>query len=274
MAASVVTATHPADPDVLRTRILSALVMAPPALVAVWLGGWAFALLVAVACAVMCWEWHKMTLKGFGPSGWVAASGGAAASMLVLLDPQAALAVVAVTALVSAVLAGPARLSAGLGAVYAALPSVALVWLRQDQTAGLLSVVWLFLLVWGTDIGAYAAGRTIGGPLLMPVVSPKKTWAGLLGGMASAMLAGAGVAWWADLSAPLFIVFASAVLAVVAQAGDLLESWVKRRAGVKDSSNIIPGHGGVLDRVDGLLTAGLAVAIAALVAAKPVLLWS
>lgn len=258
----------------LRTRILSALVMAPPALMAVWLGGWAFALLVAVACAIMCWEWHKMTLKGFGPSGWVAALGGAAASLLVLLDPRAALAVAVITALVSAFLAGPARVSAGLGALYAALPSIALVWLRQDQAAGLLTVIWLFLLVWGTDIGAYAAGRTIGGPLLMPVVSPKKTWAGLLGGMASAMLAGAGMVWWADLSAPVFIVVASAVLAVVAQAGDLLESWVKRRAGVKDSSNIIPGHGGVLDRVDGLLTAGLAVAIAALVAAKPLLLWS
>lgn len=259
----------------LRTRILSALVMAPPALVAVWLGGVAFALLVAAACAVMCWEWHKMTLKGFGPSGWVAALGGAAASLSVLHDPLAAVAVAVITALVSAILAGPTvRVSTGLGAVYATLPSVALVWLRQDQASGLPTVIWLFLLVWGTDIGAYAAGRTIGGPLLMPAISPKKTWAGLLGGMACAMLAGAGVAWWADLSAPVFIVFISAMLAVVAQAGDLLESWVKRRAGVKDSSNIIPGHGGVLDRVDGLLAAGLVVAVAALAAAKPLLLWS
>lgn len=131
----------------------------------------------------------------------------------------------------------------------------------------------MLLLVWATDIGAYASGRLIGGPLLMPVVSPKKTWAGLIGGVVSAGLVGLAVGLILSLPHPMVIMFISGALAVIAQAGDLLESWVKRRWGVKDSSNIIPGHGGVLDRVDGLLAAAAAVALASLVTGSAVLYW-
>lgn len=246
--------------------------MIPVALAAIWWGGYAFAVLVAVAGAVMVWEWDRMTGGTFAMGGRLAAGLVAIASLAALTWPVAALALV----LVAAVVAGRRAESEGAGrrlwalsgALYCGLPAVALVWLRGDDQSGLYLMLWLMMVVWATDIGAYAAGRTIGGPLLMPAVSPKKTWAGLLGGMASAALVGIGSALalpmgldWAVLAA------VSAALAVVAQAGDLLESWVKRRFGVKDSSNVIPGHGGVLDRVDGLLTAALVVAVFRLMAA-------
>lgn len=149
------------------------------------------------------------------------------------------------------------------GVPYIAVPVLALAWLRAD--AGYVPVFWLMAVVWGTDIGAYAAGRSIGGPLLAPRVSPKKTWSGLGGGVVAAFAVGAatgmalGTAW-----APLALV--SACLAVVAQAGDLAESAVKRHFGVKDASSLIPGHGGLLDRVDGIMTVAPAVVLLHLVA--------
>lgn len=255
----------------LRTRILSALVMAPPALLAIWLGGYAFAALAALAAAIMCWEWERMVAGRFALSGRVAALACAAAALLAVSHPVPALALVLASALASGLTAKSLWLAAA--PLYAGLPSAALVWLRGDPASGLETVLWLMLLVWATDIGAYAAGRLIGGPLLMPRVSPKKTWAGLAGGVVWAALVGAGAALWLGLPQPAAIVALSGFLAVIAQAGDLLESWVKRRWGVKDSSAVIPGHGGVMDRVDGLLAAGLAVALASLAGGGAVLYW-
>jgi phosphatidate cytidylyltransferase len=274
MAANAVSARR--APDVLRARVLSALVMAPPALLAVWWGGAAFALLVAAAAAVMCWEWETIVAKRFQWAGRISAVGCVAAVLLTDLLPIAALGVVA--AIAAAVWAltpgqGRAKLWSGFGPLYAGLPAIALVWLRGDGLIGRETMIWLMLLVWATDIGAYAAGRTIGGPKLLPRVSPKKTWAGLIGGMVSAGAVGAIVALILGQPHPVALAVGSAALAVVAQAGDLLESWVKRRWDVKDSSNIIPGHGGVLDRVDGLLAAALAVALAALASGTAVLQW-
>ena len=258
----------------LKTRILSALVLAPPALLAVWAGGFPFAALVALAAGLMCWEWHRMACGGFGPAGWVAATAAVATMPLALVEPRAALALVLFGALGSTALAPSGRRGwAWWGALYAALPSLAMVWLRADPTHGAALVGWLLLVVWATDSGAYAAGRLIGGPLLMPRVSPKKTWAGLLGGMASAALVGVGFAWAVGVAGLTWVALAGAVVAVVAQAGDLFESWVKRRWGVKDSSAIIPGHGGVMDRVDGLLAAALAVAALTLLTGKTILAW-
>lgn len=250
--------------------------MAPPALLAVWWGGAAFALLVAVAVAVMCWEWETIVAKRFTWAGRVSAVGCVAAVLLTGLLPMAAVAVVLATVAAVLVLTpgqGRAKLWSAIGPLYAGLPAVALVWLRGDELVGRETMIWLMLLVWATDIGAYAAGRTIGGPKLLPRVSPKKTWAGLVGGMVSAAVVGAVAALILGQPHPVALAVGSAVLAVVAQAGDLLESWVKRRWDVKDSSTIIPGHGGVLDRVDGLLAAALAVAMAGLASGTAVLQW-
>jgi phosphatidate cytidylyltransferase len=166
-----------------------------------------------------------------------------------------------------------ARLWAAFGPVYGGLPSVALVWLRADPAQGRTIIFWLLLVVWATDIGAYAFGRLIGGPLLLPAVSPKKTWAGLIGGALCAGVSGVGVGLTLGLAHPLVLMAGSGAMAVVAQAGDLAESWVKRRCGVKDSSNIIPGHGGVLDRVDGLLVVAVAVAALLLTGNEAALGW-
>ncbi|KTT76763.1 phosphatidate cytidylyltransferase [Sphingomonas endophytica] len=138
-----------------------------------------------------------------------------------------------------------------LGVVYCGLPVLALVVLRRHDDHGLLYAFWAMALVWACDIGAFFAGRSIGGPKLAPRLSPNKTWAGLIGGM---IAAGAlGLVLYDAAGLPLHLALCSPVLAVLAQMGDLYESWLKRRAGVKDSGNILPGHGGVLDRLDGLV---------------------
>lgn len=243
----------------LRQRILSALVLAPLALAAVWYGSWAFVLLASLAGGLLAWEWTRLCLGRFGAGGVVLGLMAVTVAVLGLTGPLWGLLVI-VTAAVAAPLAQSAAGRSNWwmvsGALYIGLPTLALVWLRSQ---GRETILWLLFLVWATDIGAYAAGRAFGGPKLLPRVSPKKTWAGLAGGVVSAGLVGAGVALATNLS-PWLLILVSAGLAVVAQAGDLAESSVKRHFGVKDSSSIIPGHGGVFDRLDGLLAAAPVVA--------------
>lgn len=137
------------------------------------------------------------------------------------------------------------------GFLYALVPALALLWIRDRAPQGLELLLWVFIVTWSTDIGAFFAGRAIGGPKLAPSISPNKTIAGLVGGMLSAALAGYAWAELTSLSAALFVL--APVFAVAAQAGDLFESGLKRRAGVKDSGSWLPGHGGALDRLDGLV---------------------
>ena len=244
-------------------RILSALVLAPLALAAVWFGSVSFAVLAAIAGVVAAWEWTRLCLGHFGAGGWVLAL---MTVVVTVLGPQFPLAAVAafvwagVTAPLVQTRAGRSPLWMAGGAFYIGLPLLALVWVRELDRATLL---WLLFVIWATDIGAYVAGRLIGGPKLLPSVSPKKTWAGLAGGVGSAALVGWAVAAYCTLNPPL-MAGVSAALGVLAQAGDLAESWVKRYFGVKDSSGIIPGHGGVLDRLDGLLATAPVVAAACL----------
>lgn len=139
-----------------------------------------------------------------------------------------------------------------LGVLYAGIPVLALIVIRrQIHGDGLVWTFWALALVWATDIGAYFAGRAIGGPKLWPAISPNKTWAGLIGGVFAASLL--AVALHFAVGLPLRLTLATPLLAVLAQGGDLYESWLKRRAGVKDSGKLLPGHGGVMDRLDGLV---------------------
>jgi phosphatidate cytidylyltransferase len=150
---------------------------------------------------------------------------------------------------------------AALGALYAGLPVVALVWLHRGDGAGPMAVLFLLLAVWATDTGAYFAGRLIGGPKLMVRISPNKTWSGLAGGMGAGGVVGAAFAMARpDLSLG-YMLLAGALLGAVAQGGDLLESALKREYGVKDASTLIPGHGGFMDRIDGLIAAVVVSAI-------------
>lgn len=241
----------------LKTRILSAMVMAPIALGAVWYGWPAFGILAAIAAAVMMWEWDHICRGRFGATGRAAAVTSFVAALMAASLPFSALGVVWVGTLAAAAFSRSGWLS--MGSLYVGLPVVALVWLRE--AGGASTVLWLLAVVWATDIGGYAFGRTIGGPKLAPRISPKKTWAGLLGGMLCAGIVGALLPLAFDLPPSLRVAAFATMLAVVAQLGDLFESSVKRRFGVKDSSTIIPGHGGVLDRVDGLIATAPVVAL-------------
>ena len=151
--------------------------------------------------------------------------------------------------------------------------TLALLWLRADPAVGLGNVLFVMLVVWASDIGAYMVGRLIGGPKLAPSISPGKTRSGAVGGLVSAMLIGLIAAEMTNGGAPLRAALEAGLLGIASQSGDLLESAIKRRAGVKDSGWILPGHGGLLDRLDGLLTAAPLAAIMALAAGQGMYLW-
>jgi phosphatidate cytidylyltransferase len=190
---------------------------------------------------------------------------------LAILSPWAAgpsfLALGLVLAAFVFVAAARRSLLGGAGALYVCVPMLSLLYLREQGGVGLLLAFWALGLVWATDIGAYFVGRSVGGPKLAPRISPGKTWSGLAGGVVAALVFGFLLHVWAGL--PVRLAAASGLLAAVAQAGDLFESWLKRRAGVKDSGTLLPGHGGLLDRLDGAVAAA---PLAALLVALPGLL--
>jgi phosphatidate cytidylyltransferase len=260
----------------LRVRIVSAAVLAPLALGCIWIGGAAFALLLALIAAGLAYEWLGLCGRpGLGaavpfaalPASVLVAATGHAAAALMLLG---------VATLVASVLArgvSPSRPLA-FGIPYLGVAAVGLVWLRLPAGSGGANVIVLLLIVWASDIGAYAAGRAIGGPRLAPSISPGKTWSGAAGGLfaaavtglaASAVLGSGPVSWRPAGFAVL--------VGLVGQLGDLFESRLKRHFGVKDSGHLIPGHGGLLDRLDGMLTAAPLAALLALMVGPGVVLW-
>ena len=249
-------------------RLISGLVMAVAALALVWAGPWPFAFLVIGAAAIALWEWDRLTAERISPLflGLRIALIVAACYFALEAQPTIALLTILVGALFATALPGdlPRRLWAGAGVAYLGLPAIALIWLRLDSTHGFAAVLFVFLVVWSSDSGAYCVGRRLGGPRLTPRLSPGKTWSGALGGLVASALAAAFVALWLGGTSVLVMTLIGLVLSIVAQIGDLTESAIKRRFGLKDSSHLIPGHGGLLDRVDALLFAVLAAALLAL----------
>lgn len=248
----------------LTLRILSAAVLAPLALAGTYVGGWAFALGVGACALWLVWEWAVIAGALRQGRGMALATlvGVLPALVLAVATGQAALAtpVLAITAggvALAGVMTGRTLWTwlAG-GMLYGGLLGVVLIDLRAGSH-GLAMVFFLFAVVWATDIAAYFAGRSIGGPKLWPRVSPKKTWSGALGGLAAAIAVGAAASALDHGVSPLFWIPAAAVLSVFSQAGDLFESSLKRHFGVKDSGHVIPGHGGIMDRLDGLAGAGI-----------------
>ena len=269
----------PAEAGSLRLRILSALVLAPLPIIAIWLGGPFLPALTVVAAVVMAWEWGRLCSGGTSGSSGRVLIGVVAASVVAgsLLGVWAgALLAFAGAALVWQI-AVRGRVGAPLwlaaGSLWVALPCIILLWLVQSGSATRGTLLWVFAVVWATDIGAYAVGRQLGGPLLAPRWSPRKTWAGLIGGIICAALAGWATAGVLGTNPVLPLVLVSAGLAIVEQFGDLAESVAKRRFGVKDASSLIPGHGGLLDRLDGLLAVIPAVALLTLLGGGSVLTW-
>lgn len=241
-------------PSNLRLRMTASVGMIAVALVALVAGGVLFWLLAVVVALFMMAEWA--TLSGATPRekriGQFALSVPLAlmapASLILEVHNFFTLGLLAGAAFFVVIVTRRPQLAGGV--LYCGLPVLALVVLRR-QDAGLVYALWALALVWATDIGAFFAGRAIGGPKLAPRISPAKTWAGLIGGVLLAAALAAAIRLGYGL--PLRLVLATPVLAVLAQAGDLYESWLKRRAGVKDSGNVLPGHGGVLDRLDGVV---------------------
>lgn len=257
----------------LRKRVLSAALLAPTALLCIWLGADAWTALMAVAATGLACEW--VVLCGWRPLR----PPGLAVPLVVLLAGALAvfnreqMGLVALAAGFLAVWAAGRRVSLASGIIYVGLAGVCLMWLRGDGAAGRANVLFLVFVVWASDIGAYAAGRMLGGPKLAPAISPSKTWSGAAGGLLCAMLVGVWTAHVVNAGSLERAALVAAALGAASQMGDLLESAVKRQFGVKDSGRLIPGHGGLLDRLDGLLAAAPVAAAIALLVGRGAYLW-
>ncbi len=242
-------------------RAASALVLLPLAIFCLWSGGMPWALLVLLGLCGLAWEWTRLTGgEPRGPDGLMLQAAVLAGAGLALLG-HAAWGLVWVLGCALATLLRVDRPAIGRwwlpgGVLYIGLAGLALAALRQAPGGvGLANVLFVLVVVWSSDIGAYIAGRWWGGPKLAPSISPGKTRSGAVGGLVAAMALGWAVAQVAAPGSGALAIVLAATLSVVSQAGDLFESWVKRRFRVKDSSALIPGHGGLLDRLDGLLWA-------------------
>ncbi len=243
----------------LQRRTISALALGTCALAALFAGPVPFGFLVLLVALVMCWEWGHIVRSG-GGTDWSFIVHGLTVSAAILV----AMFVSSELALVVLVVGGATLLVINsddgpgvsvLGALYVGIPAISLICLRSSQPYGLTAVMFIFAVVWAGDIAAFLGGRQIGGVKLYPSISPNKTWAGLVSAVGASVLV--GIVFWSFLAdAPLLYLLACAVgLGVVAQLGDLAESALKRLFRVKDSSDLIPGHGGFMDRMDGIVAA-------------------
>lgn len=267
----------------LRKRALSAMVLGPAAVACIWLGAEAFAGMMALAVALLAWEWVHMcgrrvrVLPGMAVPLAVLAAGALAVGdhvrwALVALTVGFLIAWWSARSMAETLTQPAFRLA--LGVLYIGLAGIALIELRHDTEAGRHNVLFLFLVVWASDIGAYMAGRAFGGPKLWRAVSPNKTWSGAAGGLLAAILVALGAALVFTPGASVVAVVAVAtLLGVASQAGDLLESAIKRHFDVKDSSRLIPGHGGLLDRLDGVLAAAPVAALLSFALGQGRVLW-
>jgi phosphatidate cytidylyltransferase len=250
-------------------RLVSAIILVPLALAAVWFGPPWISVLVAVAGAAMAWEWGRLTALGrAGPRQILVIAAVLAAVAAAALGWFVAAPVMAALGAIAAALCAPNdRIWTGAGTLWIGAGAAAFLWLAA--LGGHDLVLPLLFVVWATDICAYTAGKALGGPKLAPALSPNKTWAGFAGGIIGAAVIGVGVV--VVLPVPLLYAGMGGIgLSLAAQAGDLVESVAKRHFGVKDASGLIPGHGGALDRLDGLIAASIALALALLAAGWPV----
>jgi phosphatidate cytidylyltransferase len=281
----------------LQKRLISAAILLPLVIADIYLGHPYFDLLVAAFAGVMAWEWTRICARRrnpvnpspaarLGSERWFLPSlfsiAGAVAAVLgagfVASPASIEWQILCAAALLSGATAWPHHRNRALwfvaGTLYVTLPALALIAIRADAALGREMLLWTIALVVAADTGGYIAGRSIGGPKLAPRVSPNKTWAGLLGAVLGAALVGLVTAFALNHTNVWALALISAVLGVVEQLGDLVESAFKRHFGVKDTSHIIPGHGGVLDRVDGLLAVAVAVLVINEWTGGSVLAWS
>jgi phosphatidate cytidylyltransferase len=243
-------------------RVVVAAVLIPLAVAIAYAGGWLWTALVTAAAIGLFVEW--LAVVGLAGALALAIRGGVALALggicFAVGRIDAALIVLAIGLVAIASTAPDRRSWAAAGFCYAAAAEIASVLLRLDPVKGFAALMFVLVIVWVTDSGGYFAGRGIGGPKLWPSVSPKKTWAGAVGGFAASLAVACGFAAF-DLGRTVPLLISAAILSVASQLGDLFESAVKRRFGVKDSSHIIPGHGGLMDRLDGFVAAVVLAAV-------------
>lgn len=256
-------------------RGASAAVLIPIAVFGIWSGGVVWDVLVGVAVVLLSWEWARFCKISIWR--WPGLLMPAISLVVMLLaafgPPLAALGLLAAGTLVLFLLQRQGDIWPAAGLFYIGLVGFSLVLLRGEDHAGLLNTLFLVLIVWASDTGAYMAGRALGGPKLAPAISPGKTWSGAAGGLIAATLIGTGAAALLAPGGASRAAAIAAMLGVMSQAGDLLESAIKRRFGVKDSSSLIPGHGGMLDRLDGVMAAAPMATALALLAGRGMPLW-
>jgi phosphatidate cytidylyltransferase len=253
----------------LALRIASAALLGPAVLALTYIGGWPFLALCFLGALGILHEWTLLTAGRSEPQILIPGAIGLLAAALCAgaALPNAAIGVTVVSAAAAALVSATVGSAAGRlwtafwaagGVIYSAAAFLGPALLRRDPEWGLSALLFLFAIVWATDIFAFAFGRSLGGPLLWPSISPKKTWSGAIAGLAGGVAAGLGVAYTIGVGKLGIIGAMALLLSVLAQAGDLLESAIKRRFGAKDTGTLIPGHGGLMDRLDGFLVAALA----------------
>ncbi|MBV2144601.1 phosphatidate cytidylyltransferase [Falsochrobactrum sp. TDYN1] len=257
----------------LQTRILTATILGAVALWLTWIGGLGFSLFSIAIGVAMFYEWVGLTAtkqtafsRIFG-WGWLIIT-----SISLVLDHGALLTIGVLIAGCLVLLATQWKTGRGwtaTGLFYAGFSAISLSLLRGDEPFGFMAIIFLFAVVWSTDIAAYFTGRALGGPKLAPRFSPNKTWSGAIGGAVAAVASGVLVASLAVPSGNWLVPLLALLLSVVSQIGDLAESWVKRQFGAKDSGRLLPGHGGVLDRVDGLVAAAAVLYLFGALMAEP-----
>jgi phosphatidate cytidylyltransferase len=279
-AAARVDTSAPSSRNLL-LRVLSAAVLAPLAVGAAYWGGWVFALFWAIAALAVWWEWVRL-IDPEGSQGALVLGGCALVLEALLAATERfdkALLIVLLALFGIAVTATRHAKWIAAGILYASTLLIAPLVIRTDDQFGFAAILLLFAVVWSTDIGGYFGGRAFGGPKLAPAISPKKTWSGAIVGTAVAAAAAFAVVRWQHDTSPVHIALLAVLLSAVSQAGDLFESALKRRFGAKDASGLIPGHGGVMDRLDGFIVAALVGALVGVLrggfgaAGRGVVLW-
>jgi phosphatidate cytidylyltransferase len=238
-------------------RIASSAVLAPVAIGIAYLGGWPFGIFWTIAAIAVWWEWTKIVHPAGHTGALITGICALVIQMFLSMNDRedVAIMIAGLGGLAAAIISASNAVWTFGGVIYASALVITPIQIRGEDRIGFLAIVFVFAIVWATDIVAYFSGRVIGGPKLAPAISPNKTWSGAIGGLIGAVVGAVAIAAPANPRAMILVGVVAVILSIVSQGGDLFESFMKRSFNVKDSSALIPGHGGAMDRLDGFVAA-------------------